>query len=96
MTNIQVPGTSLHFHGIRQLGTTDQDGVSSITQCPTAPGNTITYKVISGHEKMSCFQRQDRICTYPRCSKIVESVPVRKLMVSQPLRSASMVSFPAL
>lgn len=59
MTNTQEPGTSVHFHGIRQLGTTDQDGVSSVTQCPTAPGNTITYKVISGHEKMSCYPRQN-------------------------------------
>ena len=37
-------GTSIHFHGIRQNYTNDQDGVVSITQCPTAPGNTITYK----------------------------------------------------
>ncbi|KAK9771397.1 putative Laccase-2-like protein 4 [Seiridium cardinale] len=37
-------GTSLHFHGIRQNYTNDQDGVSSITQCPTAPGESITYK----------------------------------------------------
>ncbi|KAK8029851.1 multicopper oxidase [Apiospora rasikravindrae] len=37
-------GTSLHFHGIRQNYTNDNDGVASITQCPTAPGNTFTYK----------------------------------------------------
>lgn len=37
-------GTSLHFHGIRQNYTNDQDGVSSITQCPVAPGNSVTYK----------------------------------------------------
>ncbi|KAJ5180151.1 hypothetical protein N7492_003361 [Penicillium capsulatum] len=37
-------GTSIHFHGIRQLRTNQNDGVVSITQCPTAPGNTITYK----------------------------------------------------
>ncbi|KAH7135804.1 multicopper oxidase [Dendryphion nanum] len=36
-------GTSIHFHGIRQNYTNDQDGVASITQCPTAPGDTITY-----------------------------------------------------
>ncbi|KAH7407626.1 Cupredoxin [Cadophora sp. MPI-SDFR-AT-0126] len=36
-------GTSLHFHGIRQNYTNQQDGVASITQCPTAPGDTITY-----------------------------------------------------
>ena len=37
-------GTSIHFHGIRQLETNQNDGVVSITQCPTAPNNTITYK----------------------------------------------------
>ncbi|OKL59367.1 hypothetical protein UA08_05049 [Talaromyces atroroseus] len=37
-------GTSIHFHGIRQLNTNQNDGVVSITQCPTAPGDTITYK----------------------------------------------------
>ncbi|USP73626.1 hypothetical protein yc1106_00900 [Curvularia clavata] len=36
-------GTSIHWHGIRQNGTNDQDGVSSITQCPTAPGSSVTY-----------------------------------------------------
>ncbi|ORY70450.1 Cupredoxin [Pseudomassariella vexata] len=36
-------GTSIHFHGIRQNYTSDQDGVVSITQCPTAPGSTLTY-----------------------------------------------------
>jgi FtsP/CotA-like multicopper oxidase with cupredoxin domain len=37
-------GTSIHWHGIRQLNTNQNDGVVSITQCPTAPGDTITYK----------------------------------------------------
>jgi FtsP/CotA-like multicopper oxidase with cupredoxin domain len=36
-------GTSIHFHGIRQNFTNQQDGVSSITQCPTAPRDSITY-----------------------------------------------------
>lgn len=36
-------GTSIHFHGIRQNYTNQMDGVSSITQCPTAPGESITY-----------------------------------------------------
>jgi FtsP/CotA-like multicopper oxidase with cupredoxin domain len=36
-------GTSIHFHGIRQNYTNANDGVTAITQCPTAPGNTITY-----------------------------------------------------
>jgi FtsP/CotA-like multicopper oxidase with cupredoxin domain len=36
-------GTSIHFHGIRQNYTNPNDGVVSITQCPTAPGSSITY-----------------------------------------------------
>ncbi|KAI0481955.1 multicopper oxidase [Xylariaceae sp. FL0804] len=36
-------GTSLHFHGIRQNWTNPMDGVTSITQCPTASGNSVTY-----------------------------------------------------
>lgn len=37
-------GSSIHFHGIRQNYTNPNDGVVSITQCPTAPGQTTTYK----------------------------------------------------
>ncbi|KAF7186142.1 Laccase-2, partial [Pseudocercospora fuligena] len=36
-------GTSIHFHGIRQNWTNSEDGVASITQCPTAPGESVTY-----------------------------------------------------
>ncbi|KAF2001988.1 multicopper oxidase [Amniculicola lignicola CBS 123094] len=36
-------GTGIHWHGIRQLGTTQQDGVPGITECPLAPGDTKTY-----------------------------------------------------
>jgi FtsP/CotA-like multicopper oxidase with cupredoxin domain len=37
-------GSSIHFHGIRQNYTNPNDGVVSITQCPTAPGKTTIYK----------------------------------------------------
>ncbi|EED17147.1 extracellular dihydrogeodin oxidase/laccase, putative [Talaromyces stipitatus ATCC 10500] len=37
-------GTSLHFHGIRQNYTNQNDGVVSVTECPTAPGHRTTYK----------------------------------------------------
>ncbi|KAL1847420.1 hypothetical protein Plec18167_005191 [Paecilomyces lecythidis] len=37
-------GTSIHFHGIRQNYTNNMDGVVSITQCPTAPGESTTYQ----------------------------------------------------
>lgn len=36
-------GTTIHWHGLRQYYTNDQDGVPSITQCPLAPGESHTY-----------------------------------------------------
>ncbi|KAI0165230.1 multicopper oxidase [Hypoxylon sp. FL1284] len=36
-------GTSIHWHGIRQQFTSENDGVASITQCPAGPGETQTY-----------------------------------------------------
>ncbi|KAJ5929298.1 Multicopper oxidase type 3 [Penicillium verhagenii] len=40
----QRNGSTIHWHGIRQNYTNPNDGVPSITQCPIAPGNTMTYK----------------------------------------------------
>ncbi|POS87462.1 hypothetical protein EPUL_001046 [Erysiphe pulchra] len=40
-------GTSIHFHGARQLETNQMDGPSSITQCPIAPGTSFTYRWIA-------------------------------------------------
>lgn len=42
--SMQDNGTSIHFHGIRQNHTNQNDGVAAITQCPTAPGQTTTYR----------------------------------------------------
>ncbi|EFY85484.1 laccase Lcc4 [Metarhizium acridum CQMa 102] len=36
-------GTSIHFHGIRQNYTNENDGVVSITQCPLAVHQSTTY-----------------------------------------------------
>lgn len=41
---LQDNGTSIHFHGIRQLNNSEYDGVPAITQCPIAPGDSMTYK----------------------------------------------------
>ena len=35
--------TSIHWHGIIQKGTNDQDGVPGITECGIAPGDTRVY-----------------------------------------------------
>ena len=37
-------GTTVHWHGIRQRGTLDMDGVNGVTQCPIATGDSFTYK----------------------------------------------------
>ncbi|KAH8818025.1 laccase precursor [Hyaloscypha sp. PMI_1271] len=42
--NLQHNGTSIHWHGIRQLNNVEYDGVPGVTQCPIAPGDTMTYK----------------------------------------------------
>ena len=41
--SMQSNGTGLHFHGIRQLGTTSMDGANGLTECPLAPGDSKTY-----------------------------------------------------
>ena len=42
--NMENNGTSIHWHGIRQLGSLEYDGVPGVTQCPIAPGSTYTYR----------------------------------------------------
>ncbi len=37
-------GTTIHWHGIRQLHTMEMDGVNGVTQCPIAPGDSMLYK----------------------------------------------------
>lgn len=43
VNNLKENGTSIHWHGIRQNGTMDMDGVNGITQCAIAPGSSFTY-----------------------------------------------------
>lgn len=42
--NLELNGTTIHWHGIRQLGSVQMDGVNGVTQCPIAPGHSFTYK----------------------------------------------------
>ena len=37
-------GTSLHFHGVRQLGTNPSDGAAGVTECALAPGDSRIYQ----------------------------------------------------
>ncbi|KAF2434506.1 hypothetical protein EJ08DRAFT_581930 [Tothia fuscella] len=45
--SLQYNGTSIHWHGMRQLNTVSQDGVNGITECPLAPQDTKTYKFLA-------------------------------------------------
>ncbi|KAL4897033.1 Cupredoxin [Aspergillus ambiguus] len=35
--------TSIHWHGMYQNGTNNMDGPAMVTQCPVAPGSSVTY-----------------------------------------------------
>ena len=37
-------GTTIHWHGVRQLNNFQNDGVNGVTQCPIAPGESFTYR----------------------------------------------------
>jgi FtsP/CotA-like multicopper oxidase with cupredoxin domain len=42
--HLTVNGTGIHWHGMRQLGSNEMDGVNGITECPIAPGETKLYR----------------------------------------------------
>ncbi|KAF1963258.1 laccase precursor [Byssothecium circinans] len=41
---LQHNGTSIHWHGIRQLNSNTEDGVNGVTECALAPGDSKTYR----------------------------------------------------
>ncbi|KAF2233008.1 multicopper oxidase [Viridothelium virens] len=44
---ISTEGSTIHWHGIRQLGTNQMDGVNGVTQCPIAQNDTFTYQFLA-------------------------------------------------
>ncbi|CAD6590291.1 MAG: hypothetical protein ASARMPREDX12_004245 [Alectoria sarmentosa] len=40
-------GTALHWHGLIQTDTPWEDGVPAVSQCPIAPGKSLTYSFIA-------------------------------------------------
>ena len=44
---ISTEGSTIHWHGIRQLNTTQMDGVNGVTQCPIAQNDTFTYQFLA-------------------------------------------------
>ncbi|KAK4447445.1 multicopper oxidase-domain-containing protein [Podospora aff. communis PSN243] len=47
--NITGPeeGTAIHWHGLLQIGTPWEDGSPGVSQCPIAPGKSLTYEFIA-------------------------------------------------
>jgi len=45
--SMQYNGTSMHWHGLRQLNTCGSDGVNGLTECPLAPGYSKTYTFLA-------------------------------------------------
>jgi L-ascorbate oxidase len=41
---LQNNATTIHWHGIRQVGTNDMDGVPGVSECSIVPGASKTYK----------------------------------------------------
>ncbi|OAA65258.1 Cupredoxin [Niveomyces insectorum RCEF 264] len=47
INNLATNGTSIHWHGVRQLNTNNMDGSSGITECPIPPGGRRTYSFLA-------------------------------------------------
>ncbi|CAK7236310.1 laccase, multicopper oxidase, benzenediol:oxygen oxidorectuctase [Sporothrix curviconia] len=47
VNNLKENGTSMHWHGIRQLNTNLQDGVNGVTECPIPPGHSRVYTFLA-------------------------------------------------
>ncbi|KAL8662030.1 MAG: hypothetical protein Q9202_005084 [Teloschistes flavicans] len=45
--NLQYNGTTVHWHGVRQLHSLEMDGVPGVSQCPIAPGQSYTYRFVA-------------------------------------------------
>jgi FtsP/CotA-like multicopper oxidase with cupredoxin domain len=61
---LQHNGTSLHMHGLRQFETNEMDGVPSITQCPVAPGDSLTYTFRADNYGTSWYHSHFALQTY--------------------------------
>jgi FtsP/CotA-like multicopper oxidase with cupredoxin domain len=57
-------GTSIHFHGVRQNLTNEYDGVPSLTQCPIAPGESMTYTWVATNYGTSWYHSHFAIQTW--------------------------------
>ncbi|KAJ3309889.1 ferroxidase fet3 [Blyttiomyces sp. JEL0837] len=51
VTNGLTVPTSLHWHGLLQVGTNHMDGPTGATQCAIAPGDQFTYQFSTGNQE---------------------------------------------
>ncbi|KAF2800148.1 multicopper oxidase [Melanomma pulvis-pyrius CBS 109.77] len=61
---LQDNGTTIHFHGVRHLKNCEYDGVPSITQCPIAPGDSMTYTFVAANYGTSWYHSHFAIQTW--------------------------------
>lgn len=47
--------TSIHWHGITQYGNSEMDGTVGTSQCPIAPGQTMTYDWVVSQVQLHCL-----------------------------------------
>jgi FtsP/CotA-like multicopper oxidase with cupredoxin domain len=82
--NLQNNGTGLHWHGMRQLGSNEQDGVNGITECPIAPGDTRVYRFKAtqyGSTVSSAYDASYDSNVANVCSGIIRTTPCSMAMV---------------
>jgi FtsP/CotA-like multicopper oxidase with cupredoxin domain len=54
----------MHFHGIRMLNNNMNDGVPSITQCPIAPGQSMSYTWVASNYGTSWYHSHYQLQAY--------------------------------
>jgi len=62
--SLQNNGSTIHWHGQRQNNTNEMDGVASITQCPIAPGDSMTYTFRADNYGFSWYHAHYAIQAY--------------------------------
>ncbi|KAH9810773.1 multicopper oxidase [Teratosphaeria destructans] len=62
--SMQTNGSTIHWHGLRQNYTNEMDGVASITQCPIAPGESMTYQFRADNYGFSWYHSHYSLQTY--------------------------------
>ena len=61
---VEHNGSTIHWHGLRQLGTNSADGVNGVTQCPIAPGQTYTYNFRAQQYGHTWYHSRTYLCSF--------------------------------